>query len=1526
MELSQVKTSVPLVVIGGSAGSLKPLLEVFSSIPAQSGSAFLVIQHMSPEHESHLDQLIAKRTSMPVAKLKEGMEPLANQVLISQPGQFPALQDTYSYIATENTHRPIDMFCESLSAERAASTVLILLSGTGRDGHDGAIRLKKLNGKIIIQDPETAAFPSMPESVLEEGIADLVLSPAKIGEVINILNDTDKLASYLKDSDLQKADLLAFENILLLVKEHAKQDMGAYKPSTLRRRIHRRMGIRHFDELSQYHNYLLQDAGELEQLSKDLLIGVTAFFRDPEAFKILEESVIPSLCRERKKNLPVRVWVAGCSTGEEAYSIAILLMQCFASLGEIGHLQIFATDIDDAALEVARNGVYSKETLAYMDEDLIKSYFVEDKGGYKINKSVRESIVFASHNLITDPPFSKLDMVVCRNLLIYLNPINQKKLLGLFHFVLNPGGYLFLGSSENIGNIGRHFEAISKQWRIYHQTDAAPRRPPVLPINVGFSGSRDSQASLPGGASMMSQERYYRQLIESYGVVQILINRQHHLLYVSGPSDPYLSIPTGQASYDLLKITRPNLSVSLRSAISQAEAENRRISVHVNVENESGKTENLPIRIEVFPLGQDDYQEMFMVTFSPSPVVKAAESIKLTGGDDWVLKQLVQEINATREDLQRTIDLSRISQEEMRASNEEVMAMNEELQSANEELESSKEELQSLNEELANSNSSLDTKITEVESLNTDLMNLMLSTDTAILMVDEDLNIRHFTPACVGIMRIISSDIGRNIDDVVRLVPDPELSKDCQECLKGIHTKDKELCNDEDNWYLRRLKPYKTSEGKIIGVVISFIDVTDIKQADKLLNDKAAQLEWQSSLLSKSAPIVARDFNDNIIFWNNGARNLYGWQSHEAVGRQIQVLLNTKFSMPFEKIRAQLFDKGFWKGELQHTTRDGRVVIVDSQWTLYRDDTGEAKAIVEVNNDITERKSFQTELDKNEAMFHTMVDWTYNWEYWLSPDNKIIYMTPSVKRVTGYSVEEFIQSPQLLSLIVSEHDLALWEHLIDWDLSSDQSTIKDVKFRITRKNGELCWINATCRMVTDDHGKFLGLRISARDITGQVEAEDQIRTLAYYDPLTRLPNRRLLIDRLSQSIISSARSGLYSALMFIDLDYFKDINDTQGHDIGDKLLVDAAGRISSHLRRVDTVSRQGGDEFVVLLEQLSVEEERAAARAKEIAEHIRKELHFTFTAKSGGSKHHNTCSIGITLFKDSMENVELLMKQADLAMYQAKSAGRNTIRFFNPQMQDAIDARSDLLSKIHYGLENGEFKLFYQPQFDREGHMVAVEGLVRWIRADAGIVPPIEFIPLCEQSNLIVQLGDLVMEQGMLQLKSWENQDKFKNLQVAINVSPRQFLQPNFVETVKSKLEIIGCNPNLLTLEVTENLVLKSVTEVAEQMGYLKELGIRFSLDDFGTGYSSLDKLKNLPFSQLKIDKSFVRDIVSDSNDAAIVKAILAMGKSFELEIVAEGVEDSDQADFLIENECQILQGYLFAKPLSIEEFNSLYC
>ncbi len=1519
-----MSSPVRLVVVGGSAGALGALQGFFEAVPPASGFAYLVIQHMSPDHVSHLDGLIAKHTVMPAIKLFREAEPQPDHVYVNLPGKFPVFEQGMLRYAPDSgpivKHRPIDTFCRSLPAEIAASAVLVILSGTGNDGAGGAARIKEAGGTVIVQEPRECVFPGMPESVLERDLADLAMSVAEIGALMGILPDSARFADLVNRLQDKQAATRDYAAILQLVSAHCKRDMGVYKVSTLRRRINRRMGLHHLDDPARYLALVRDDAVELDQLAKDLLIGVTGFFRDLEAFQIVRDKVVPALCRARSEGDAVRVWVAGCSTGEEAYSVAMLFLDWFQDNDRPPALQIFATDVDDVALGVARAGVYPRESLDGIDASQVRRYFVEDRDGLRITKAVRERIVFASHNLIGDPPFSKLDLVVCRNLLIYLNPIHQKKLLSLFHFVLNPDGYLFLGSSENIGNVARHFKPLSKQWRLFVHTDGAPRRPPLLPLGGGGRGHRDALGS-EANTSALASQGYFRQLLDSYGPTLVLVDAQNQVLYVSGETAPYMTVPVGQPSQDLFKIIRPELIMSLRSAMNQVGKGGRRVAVSVTLPGRDGDAAAAAVRLEVTPVGLGEGQPMLLLGFSPDVAAHTSQPVDLTGGENWLMQQLVQELNATREDLQRTIEQSRTANEEMRAANEEVMAMNEELQSANEELESSKEELQSLNEELSTSNGNLDAKVAEVEALNTDLMNLLVSSESSTLLLDGELGIRHFTPACTRLMRIIAGDLGRNIGDVVRLFQDPSLINDCRKVLKGLAVHDREIKSDDGRWYLRRILPYRDSVGAICGVVLDFTEFTDIKLADDLLQERAAALQWQANLLSRAAPVVGRDLADRIVFWNRGAESLYGWTEQEAMGRQIHQFLQTRFPRPLEQIRATLFDKGVWKGEVTHLTKSGGEVIVDSQWTLHRDDDGEATAVVEVNNDISERKRVQLALREQETMFRTMVDWAFNWEYWLDPAGEIVYMTPSVERLTGYTAEEFGATPALLEFMVHEADRHLWAGFLRFDPQAVPDQVKDLRLRLVRKNGELRWFEYICRPVLEPGGRFLGLRLSARDITEQVDAEKQIRNLAYFDPLTGLPNRRLLMDRLGQGLIASGRSGRYGALLLIDLDRFKEINDSRGHEMGDRLLLDTARRLSRSVRKEDTVARLGGDEFVVQLENLAADEGRAAGKAEQIAEAIRGALDHCFDCEGGQTEYMNSCSIGVTLFHGAGNSAEILLKQADLAMYQAKDAGRNAIRFFNPAMQAAIEERLHLIAGMRQALEQQDFRLHYQPQCDSAGRLVGAEALLRWDRREQGLQLPSEFVPLAEENGFILQLGAWAMNAAMAQLKAWESQPDLSELTMSINVSPKQFLQKDFSSQVKAGLERSGCRADRLVLEITESMVLESLDKVLEQMSRLRSMGIGFALDDFGTGCSSLYYLKRLPFCQLKIDQSFVSDIEQDSNDAVIIQAILAMGRALGLDTVAEGVETREQRDFLLANGCPLFQGHYFGRPLPAEDW-----
>lgn len=652
-----------VAVIGGSAGSLAALQALFEALPPHCGVAYVVIQHLSQGHESVLPDLIAKWTALPVHGIEEGTALEADQVYVAKPGQFLEQQGASLHVldkvAEEDGHRPIDVYARALAREMGSRSALVVLSGALDDGSRGAGAIKQAGGVVLIQDPAGAQYASMPEKALKTGHADRVGEPACLAEDLCSWSRTGRFDQDVAAEDRAKRDALFFERILGLVRDHSQNDMGGYKSSTLMRRIERRMSLSHVGGLEEYHQLLLRNAAEIDLLCKDLLIGVTAFFRDPEAFQLLQTQVVPAICGARSGQEPVRVWVAGCSTGEEAYSVAMLLLEWFEAQGQSPRVQIFATDIDDAALEVARAGSYDEVALEDMPPERRQRFFTGHQGGYRIAKEVRECIVFASHNLISDPPFSRLDLVVCRNLLIYLNLETQRKLLKLFRFVLNPGAYLFLGSSESLGNASRYFHAVSKPWRIYRHTAEAPRNPPRLPIAAGAAARRmpgtGETVCEPGALAV--QERTFRELLERHGPTQLVVNGRNEVLYVAGNPAPYLAVAKGQPTHDLFKMVAHPLSTALRSALNRAQRTQARASVSAFSVSQDGAAQDLSdrVRIEVMPLGDGPQSDLLLVSFGQEAAQQGVLPQAGAGGDDWVLRQLEQELNATREDLQRTI-------------------------------------------------------------------------------------------------------------------------------------------------------------------------------------------------------------------------------------------------------------------------------------------------------------------------------------------------------------------------------------------------------------------------------------------------------------------------------------------------------------------------------------------------------------------------------------------------------------------------------------------------------------------------------------------------------------------------------------------------------------------------------------------------------------------------------------------------------------------------------------------------------
>lgn len=671
----------------------------------------------------------------------------------------------------------------------------------------------------------------------------------------------------------------------------------------------------------------------------------------------------------------------------------------------------------------------------------------------------------------------------------------------------------------------------------------------------------------------------------------------------------------------------------------------------------------------------------------------------------------------------------------------------------------------------------------------------------------------------------------------------------------------------------------------------------------------------ETALVATPNAVVITDVEAKIEWVNPAFCRLTGYSLEEALGKKPKELIKSgkQGSSFYQQMWKTILSGNEWRGEVVNKRKDGEYYHEELAITPVIDQLGTIIHFVAVKHDISERKNTElalrvaaTAFQSQEAILVTGADCI------------IQQVNRAFVEATGYSAEEAIgQTPSLLCS--GRHDDEFYKTM--WH-SLNEKGFWQGEIWNRRKNGEIYpeWLTITS--VKDNDGEVTHYVGNFLDITTRKNTEDQIRSLAFFDPLTHLPNRRLLLDRLHQAVISRNRNQRYGALLFIDLDDFKSINDTLGHDTGDLLLIEAATRLQTCIREEDTVARLGGDEFVVILEYLSSQQQEAVSQSEIVAEKIIAKLNQPYQLKQ--HECHSTPSIGITLFWNNSDTVEDLLKHADLAMYQAKASGRNTLRFYDPVMQDAAHARSSLENDLRRGLANHEFLLYFQPQTDSSGQLIGAEALVRWQRPGHDLVLPGAFIPLAEETGLIQPLGQQIFQLACQQLANWSQEPESAGLTLAVNISASEFNHPGFVAQVRRIIEESGANPHRLKIELTESLLVNNIENAIIKMKELKELGLRFSLDDFGTGYSSLSYLKRLPLDQLKIDQSFIRDIISNASDAVIVQTIIGMANNFGLEVIAEGVENEDQRQFLKRHGCPFFQGYLFSHPLPIAEFDAV--
>ena len=953
------ETSFPIVGIGASAGGLAAFEKFFANMPAttESGMAFVLVQHLDPDHKSILTDLIKKYTKMKVFEVTDGIEVQPNCAYIIPPNKDMAFMHGKLHlmnpVAARGLRLPIDYFFRSLAQDQHERAICIVLSGTGTDGTLGLKEIKGQGGMTMVQDPDSADYDGMPRSAIATGMVDYILPPDQMPA---------RLMAYVDHAFGHRAPLVppppekttdALQKVFVLLRSQTGHDFAYYKRNTIHRRIERRMAVNQIDQLDAYIRYLQQNPLEVETLFRELLIGVTSFFRDPEAFESLKQQAIMPLLADHDPARPLRIWVPGCSTGEEAFSIAMLVQEAMDALRQHVKVQVFATDIDAEAVDKARAGIYPDSIAADVSPERLARFFRQENSTYHISKSIRDMVVFAAQNVIEDPPFSKMDLISCRNLLIYMGVELQKKVVPLFHYALNPGGFLFLGSSETVGEFVDLFGPVDRKWKLF-QRKGGPSPRPMADFALPSLADLPALVTIPGrikpGREMSVRELAEQTLLEQHTPPCAIINKQGEVLYIHGRTGRYLEPPPGEASLNIIRMAREGLRLKLTTAIRKAVARKTPVRSPGLQVRTNGETAIVDLLVNPI-LKPTSMADLMMVVFhdvTPRAEVEAVEVSPAPVTDkDQRIAELERELRAKEEYLQTTIEELETSNEELKSTNEELQSSNEELQSTNEELETSKEELQSVNEELVTVNTELQNKIDELSQANNDMNNLLAGTGVATVFLDNELIIQRFTPTATEVINLIQTDIGRPMGHIVSNLDYDGLVEDVKAVLDTLAPKKVEVQTTDGRWYLMNILPYRTLENAVEGAVITFVEITEVKRLQDL--SRLAVVVRDSN-----DAITVQDFEGNILAWNSGAERMYGWSEAEALEMNIRDMVpESKRQETLAFVEQIASGEDVVSFETQRMTKDGRVMDVWMTVTKLINEADVPYALATTERDVT---------------------------------------------------------------------------------------------------------------------------------------------------------------------------------------------------------------------------------------------------------------------------------------------------------------------------------------------------------------------------------------------------------------------------------------------------------------------------------------------------------------------------------------------------------------------------------------------
>jgi two-component system, chemotaxis family, CheB/CheR fusion protein len=901
----------PIVGIGASAGGLEALQQLFSNMPADTGMSFVIITHLDPTHESILPEILSKTTGMPVSTAKDGMKVQPNSVfVIPQNKNMGILNGSLQLLDPTHPHGaglPIDFFLRSLAQDQGNAAICIILSGTGSDGTLGLKAIKAEAGITIVQDPDTAKYDGMPRSALETHQVDFVLDPVKIPRRLQSISRHLSKGLFKPEYDTPDQYSSQLQKIFILLRQHTQHDFSQYKPATLNRRIERRMNLNQIDNLDDYVNFLQIHPEEGTALFKEILINVTSFFRDPLAFEALSKHLQRLILSKNAKET-FRVWVPGCATGEEAYSIAILVRECLAEAGRDSPVQLFATDLDIEAVNIGRGGTYPAGIQADISPGRLKRYFTKNEHVYTVKNELREMVVFAIQDIARDPPFSKVDLICCRNLLIYFNSDLQNRLVPVLHYSLNKQGILFLGPSESIGKYADIFTILDKKWKIFQRAETIPANYMRLQLPTSIKLESDQNPSAVNNIKPRETDiadTAQKILLHDYAPACVVIDQKHNIIYVHGQTGRYLELPSGEMSLDIINMAREGLKAELVSAIRKATTQDKEVVLNNLLVKENGGFRSVNLTVKpLFPRGAE--QELLMVIFQETAPAELTESSSPKSArnkkPDKHVEELEQELKFVKEDLQTTIEELETTNEELKSANEELQSTNEELQSTNEELETSREELQSINEELMTVNTEHQAKIEELSKVSDDLLNLLNSTDMAMIFLDNNLYIRRYTPSISGLFNIIKSDIGRPLSHVTSNLVYHDLIKDLESVLDTLNSKQLDVATKDGHWFNLRILPYRTADNVIGGLVVNFIDIDDhrksAKNSEELVKLKIAQSLAQGIVDTVREPLVILNADLKVISANHSFYRVFRTTPEDVENKPIFKMGNNQWNIP----------------------------------------------------------------------------------------------------------------------------------------------------------------------------------------------------------------------------------------------------------------------------------------------------------------------------------------------------------------------------------------------------------------------------------------------------------------------------------------------------------------------------------------------------------------------------------------------------------------------------------------------------